>query len=92
MVTDWALGVLGAFLQTVLGPALSLIPDVPAWTADAFSALGQVWSVGQSMDAWIPVSFTFGVVGVVFAVYAVTLIIGTVKLVASYLTLGGGAT
>jgi len=71
----------------------NLIPPlaVPQWLTDANGTLqgfiGQVYS----LDAWVNVGLGVAVVGAFFACWGVALVIKVVRIVASFITAGGGS-
>jgi len=92
MIWEALVGVFKALLLPMLHSIADAVPEPPSFAQQGFDALGTVWSYLRLMDTWIPVHLAVIGAGVVLATYAVTLLIGLVKLIASYLTLGGGAT
>lgn len=92
MIWEVFVNVVVFMLDSSIVLMLAGIPEPPAWAQEGFDALGVVWSYLNLMDHWIPVHFAVMAATAVLAAYAVVLVIGTIKLVASYLTLGGGAT
>lgn len=89
MIVKWFLQVLFA----VLGWLLSLFPTVavPSWVTDESSNFATWLGYAQGMGAWLPLGLAFTVIGVVFICVAAGFTIRVVRIVASFLTLGGGA-
>lgn len=92
MIADAVIGLLSALISGIGTLLDALVPGVPAWVATSLEKAGQVTGYLYQLDTWIPVGFAFNVAAAVIAAYLVGLIIGIVRVVASYLTLGGGAT
>lgn len=89
-------GLLLAALVTVVTALLDLLPalELPAYIADGHLAQ-MVAGVAGSLDGlggWLPGSHLAAAAGLVAAAFAVSLVVHLTRLVASFLTLGGGAT
>lgn len=92
MIWTWLFDVFGAWLVALVSPVLDLIPPPPAWVGTGFGYLSAFMGFLESFETWIPVDLALSAAGVVLAVYSVHVVIGIVRVVASYLTFGGGAT
>jgi hypothetical protein len=92
VITDTLIGVVEAFVTTVLG-------WMPAWTLPAYlgsgpgtlsaSISGFLGGVGE-VDAWIPASALGGAASVVATALVAMVAIKLVRIVASFFTAGGG--
>lgn len=65
--------------------------DPPGWLDNAEGVLRTLFQGGASMGAWLPIQFAVGCIGVVLAVKLLALGIRIVRIIASFLTAGGGA-
>lgn len=78
-------------LEWVLGQLDQVIPEVPDWFSQASAAIASFMSYADGMSRWIP----FDVVAVVVPGFLVLVAIGfgvkLVRIVASFLTAGGGS-
>lgn len=79
-------------ISLVMDALMLLVPPVPDFVEEAANAVSQVWGWIDGFETWIPVGFALGCVAAVGACYIAGLLIGLARVVASYLTLGGGAT
>lgn len=80
------------FIEFIAGVMFDLIPPPPDWVATSMGYLSDFWAVLDSFQTWLPISLALVIAGVVAAVYALGLMVGLFRVVASYLTFGGGAT
>ena len=89
MIVEWFLAALKAFLVWLL----SLFPDVavPSWVANADGWFTTLLGNAASMGAWVPWTLLLSVAGVVAVCLAAGFTIKLVRIVASFLTLGGGS-
>lgn len=89
MVTDAIIGILTDLLLTVLDllPVLTL----PGWASSATSGVGSIMGIASSMGAWIPLTLTVTVAIAVLAAYGIAFGIKLARIVASFLTAGGGS-
>lgn len=89
MIVELLLGVLFLFLRGVI--ALFPDGDPPAWVDDGAGMLGQLVGYASGLGAWIP----FQLAGTVLAAVLVCMVAGfgikLVRIVASFLTAGGGS-
>lgn len=69
----------------------ALVPDVPGWVVRASGGLQTVAEYGSKLSAWVPFPFVLGVLGTVLACMAAGLLIKVARIVASFLTAGGGS-
>jgi hypothetical protein len=81
------------FFAGLVGFATGLLPTVapPAWIADGSGYLRTIFEAGHGLGAWVPWSVVTAVVAVVLACLAVSFGIKVVRIVASFLTAGGGS-
>lgn len=89
MVTEWLVGVFSAVLTALL----DWLPDwdMPAWMTSTDGAMATVFTYAASMGAWFPMGLATTVAVAVLATYAVAFVVKVVRIVASFLTLGGGS-
>jgi hypothetical protein len=92
VITDAILDFFGALVGFVMGELYALVPAVPGWANSAVDNLAEVKGWVMGFDTWLPVGLAFTVAAAVGAVWLVGILIGVGRVVASYLTLGGGAT
>lgn len=92
MIIDAILSILGAIISGVFGTIIGLIPSPPEWliggVADAWNLIGEAYV----MDHWLPIDLALVVATAVLAAYGIAVVIGIVRLIVSYITLGSGAT
>ena len=89
MIFEWILGLLGSALHGLFG----LMPhvDVPGWLTSISGPIGTVFAQAASMGVWFPMGLLGTVTAAVFAAWLVGFGIKLVRIVASFLTLGGGS-
>lgn len=92
MIANVLVGIVSSVLTTILGGLAALVPAVPGGLTTALGVVGGFFDLLRGFDTWVPVTFTFVVVGAVYACYITAWILGMVRMILSYLLLGGGAT
>jgi hypothetical protein len=89
MITGLILSFLVLIVTTVLG-VLPAVP-VPSWLAGDDSALGQVFAFIDSMGVWFPTGLLMTVLAAYFSIKLTAFGIKVARIVASFLTGGGGS-
>jgi hypothetical protein len=88
VIVEWLLRLLAWIWEQLLAQ-VPVVP-VPSWFADAGTALTGVTSHIGGLGAWFP----FGLLGTVLAAFFTILAVGfsikILRIIASFLTLGGG--
>lgn len=89
MVISGFLSVLGTVLTWVLG----LLPHfgVPSWFSGLGSAVATVSGALSGTSSWVPWTAVMVGLGVIFAAVGVSVAIRGFRIVASFLTAGGGS-
>lgn len=89
MITEWLVGLLGSLVRGLLSglPAF----DPPDWFVNSGTAFQSIFGVADSMGAWLPVSLAFTVAAALLACIVIGFGIKVVRIVASFVTLGGGS-
>lgn len=84
---------LAVVVSLVVVPLLSAFPhvDAPSWLTDISGPLGTVMQGAASMSVWWPIGLTGTVAAAVFGAWLLGFGIKLARIVASYLTLGGGS-
>lgn len=72
---------------------VNLLPtsNAPSWMTDASGYLSTVWSYGAGLGAWIPWPIVGTVVSAVLVCVALGFGIKLARIVASFMTFGGGS-
>lgn len=80
-------------LVTVVTALLSALPTVPvpAWVGSVTSGIAGLVGYANGLGAWVPMNFVLVVAGSVLACMAIGFAIKLVRIVASFLTAGGGS-
>lgn len=89
MIVSFLLNLFGGVIAWLLGLLPHLSP--PSWLDDAAGALSTVLSSLNGSSAWVPWSYLLLGVGLVLSSVAVAVAIRGFRIVASFLTLGGGS-
>ncbi len=84
--------VLDVLISGTIGTLVALVPAPPAWVSNGFSALSGLFPYVDSLGVWIPVGLALTIGGAIVAAYVAGVVIKLIRMVVSYLTLGGGAT
>ena len=86
-------GKLMSFLVTLATTALGTLPTVPVpgWLTGNSSAFVQVFAFADSMSVWFPGSLVLTILAAYLSIRAVGLAIKVARIVASFLTGGGGS-
>ena len=89
MIVYWFLDLLSSIVSGLLG----LIPDVPVpgWMSDTSGLLSSLLGYASSMSVWFPWTVAAVVVPTVLACVAVGFATKVTRIVASFLTAGGGS-
>lgn len=89
MITQLIVNALAALFTAIIG----LFPQVPVpgWVSSGQSSIASVVTAAQGFDNWLPVGLMFNVVGVVIAARLVGYSIKGIRILASFLTAGGGS-
>lgn len=90
MITEFLIWVVGAFVELVFW-ALPDLPDPAPLLGGVNSGIGQVIGAAGALSFWVPFSATAGALALVAVVAAVVFGIKLVRIVASFLTGGGGS-
>lgn len=80
------------FFMGFLNWFLGLLPtaNAPSWMVNASGYLATVWSYGAGLGAWIPWSMVGTVLASVLVCVGIGFGIKVARIVASFMTLGGG--
>lgn len=89
MVIDWLLGIVESVLTTVLG--WLPVVEAPAWLSTAGGWIATVGTYVEGTGVWIPWAVIAGVIAAWVVAMATMVTIKGVRIVASFLTLGGGS-
>lgn len=89
MITDWFLNLLGSIVTGLLDTLPHV--DVPDWLASASEGASTIAGYGAGLGVWIPAPLIMGVVLTLLATWLIGFGIKAVRIVASFLTLGGGS-
>lgn len=92
MIPDALIRLLTLLLVDFERGILALIPAPPDWAQTGFTAAGELWTVLQGFDTWLPVDFAFTVAAAVIVAYFISAVIGATRWIVSYFVLGGGTT
>ena len=89
MIVQWFM----TALQAVFDKIFSVMPvmDPPAWFTGAGAAIGSLFGAAASMGVWIPIPLALNVMAVLFTAMFGGAIIKLARIVASFLTAGGGS-
>ena len=89
MIVEWALNAVG----WVVGNIFSVMPDIPVpdWFTGAGSTLAELFGAAGSMGVWIPIPLALNVMGVLFSAMFGGALIKLARIIASFLTAGGGS-
>lgn len=77
----------------IIGGIIGLLPDLtpPSWLTNQTGAVGTVMGWFTGLGAWVPLGLVMSVAGSVLACMVIGLVIKLVRIVASFLTAGGGS-
>lgn len=89
MVTDALLDLLRSIVSALLG-TLPLV-TVPSWLASGSAAASDIAAMGSGLGVWIPAGLIMTVTGALLAAWLAGFAVKGVRIVASFLTLGGGS-
>lgn len=89
MIVKWLFGAFLAFIDQLV----KLLPTdgPPSWWAGASDKIATVWGYASGLGAWLPYSTALTVAGGCLVVAAIGFTIKVIRIVASFLTAGGGS-
>lgn len=89
MIIEWFLQVLGGFVSFVVG-LFGFIPDPPAFFTDLPAYVANIAGYMAGTAVWVPWGLTLSVLGLWAAALFAAVTIRLVRIVASFMTGGGG--
>ncbi len=89
MIVQWFM----TAVQSVFNKVFDIMPamDPPSWFTGAGVALGNLFSGAASMGVWVPIPLALVVMQVLFMAMMGGAIIKLFRIIASFLTAGGGS-
>lgn len=86
-------GALLHFIVDVVSAIIGVLPHVPvpSWLDGSNSAFGVVFQDAGLMSVWFPTTLAVTVLGAVLTIWAAGFAIKIARIIASFLTLGGGS-
>ena len=90
MITDALIATFGDVILFFLGEIEPI--ELPEWTTQMGGFMGSIFGAAASMGIWFNWGLLAVVVGSIIAVNIAAFAIQLIRIVSSYLTLGGGAT
>lgn len=91
MITDWLLDFFHTAITKFFAVITDALPDPPAWLTQGTGFIQTVVSYAGLFDSWVPMSIAGPVVIFVPLALVAGLVIKVARIVASFLTLGGGS-
>lgn len=88
---DWILEWIVERLEAFGSWLASVVPPVPAWVGDITAGLSEIAQTAALFGAWVPWGLVVIVLGLVVVVIGIAFAIRIARIVASFLTLGGGS-
>jgi len=89
MITEWLLSAVSWLWQTVIGHVP--FPSVPSWLSTAGAASSSLASHFAGLGAWLPFPLLTTIAGTWLLVLVASLGLKVARIVASFLTVGGGS-
>lgn len=89
MITEALMSVVTGLVSVLLG-SLPVVP-VPGWLSDLSSGVSSIAAAGSGLGVWLPVPLIVAVITTVFGAWIIGFGIKLARIVASFLTLGGGS-
>lgn len=90
VIWEWLFGQVVGLVEWVGAQLGAMVPPVPGWVLSIAGMVARVASAMSGLGAWFPVELVAPVVIAVVLTFTVGLAIKVVRIVASFLTLGGG--
>lgn len=91
MIVNAIMDVLFALFEALFSGLESLVPPVPDWFAEGYTAMSTVMGYAYAMDHWLPVQLALTIAGALAVALIAAIAIQTTRTVLSYFTFGGGA-
>jgi hypothetical protein len=88
VIVEWLFGAFESILHVVLG-ALPVV-EVPTWM-DTTGPMATVFGYAASMGVWVPTTLLVTVLGALLAAWLMGFAIKAIRIVASFMTVGGGS-
>lgn len=89
MIVEWLLSLATSLVEGLLSALPTFNP--PSWIADGASSVSSVLTTAGSLGHWVPLPLFGVVVAAVLTSLTVGLGIKIVRIVASFMTVGGGS-
>jgi hypothetical protein len=89
MITEWLMRMGRVLVETLIGAVPPFTP--PAFVASGAASVADVLAVARSLGHWVPIELFAGVVVAVLSCLVAGATIKLVRIVASFLTVGGGS-
>lgn len=89
MVTEAIMDLLAGFVETLLGALPEF--EVPDWLATASGMATEIAGYGAGLGVWVPARLIVAVAGTLLVVWLIGFGIKLTRIVASFLTFGGGS-
>lgn len=89
MIIEWLLGALSFVVEHIF----SVMPNipVPGWFTGSLQALHGLFAAAMTMGVWIPIPLALSVMALLFTAMFGGAVIKLVRIIASFLTAGGGS-
>jgi hypothetical protein len=91
MLVDWLLDFLHMAVGKFFSVIRSAIPAPPAWLTQGSDFIHTVMGYVGALDSWVPMSIALPITLFVVVALVAGLVIKVARIVASFLTLGGGS-
>ena len=91
MILDAILQAFAVIMRTSVDGLMEMIPSPPDWYWDALDIFHAVLALVYEFDTYVPVTFSITVASAVISTYLFTIAAELVRMVLSFITLGGGA-
>jgi len=91
VISDGLLNLFSTVLELFFSWMVSLCPPVPSFVGDGFASVGGLYPYLGFLENWVPVPLVVSVGAVLIGAWLSVLALKTVRIVLSFLTLGGGA-
>lgn len=89
MITQWLIDMVTSFVQGLLD--LVPLPPIPDWLSSGAGAVGSVAAQMGALSNWIPVTVGVAIIGTILAIIVAAAAVKVVRIIASFLTAGGGS-
>ena len=91
MIFDFFMDQALRVVKWIAAKIAAVVPDVPSWVSQGSAGIRTVMTYATSLGNWVPLTLFVVCVTAVVGCLVAGLLIKVIRIIASYVTLGGGS-